>query len=481
MKVSTATLTTTIPSTISPDELLALGSAARANLAARSFPYYCEYVHGRTLFPHQKYWVDYMLSRRGQRLLIVAPPESLKSTLMRMYLEWCIGRDPDTTILLVMNTSSQAQRQVVSIEETIENSEKYHEVFPNVIPHKAKGWSREYFYVHRSNETLPDPTLYGSGYDGPYQGLHVKTIVVDDPTDQKDVRSSATMEQQRERVKGVLLDRLLEGGDFFVILTRWSDADLTDTFRDIGFEILENPIEGRYPWGRLLFPEHFPDDRLTTLRTQKGGALYSLTYLCNPAGAIGAMLKREWWRRYSEKPKTDLVIHSWDLSTGRSASGDPSAYGEWQRGEDGYYLTDAGTWHLSMDELIKKMKLLYENRRPRYILVEDVGTSIPVVDYLKRHTRMPIIPIKPGSKDKASRVQSISALIEAGRVWLPAMAPWADSFISECATFPGGSHDDQVDQMSQALGYLDKKTGARITEGRVRQGEPRAAGRIEEI
>ena len=33
----------------------------------------------------------------------------------------------------------------------------------------------------------------------------------------------------------------------------------------------------------------------------------------------------------------------------------------------------------------------------------------------------------------------------------PQSAPWVDDFIEECAAFPQGAHDDQVDAMTQAL------------------------------
>jgi phage terminase large subunit-like protein len=29
--------------------------------------------------------------------------------------------------------------------------------------------------------------------------------------------------------------------------------------------------------------------------------------------------------------------------------------------------------------------------------------------------------------------------------------PWVNDFIEECAAFPNGAHDDQVDAMTQAL------------------------------
>jgi len=57
------------------------------------------------------------------------------------------------------------------------------------------------------------------------------------------------------------------------------------------------------------------------------------------------------------------------------------------------------------------------------------------------------------SGGKIARAAGISPLIEAGNVYLPhpQMFPWEDSFIEECAAFPNGAHDDQVDAMTQVL------------------------------
>ncbi len=47
----------------------------------------------------------------------------------------------------------------------------------------------------------------------------------------------------------------------------------------------------------------------------------------------------------------------------------------------------------------------------------------------------------------------VSPEIEAGNVHLPdpSIAPWIYDFVEECATFPKGVTDDQVDCLSQAL------------------------------
>lgn len=440
-------------------------SPALLELCRRSFPDYCKQVHQRPLYAHQLAWMRELENRRQRYTLIVAPPESLKSSTVRMYLEWSIGNHPDTCCLLVMNTAAQAQRQVMAVAETLERNPRYRAVFPWIVPNPKRGWSHEVLFVQRKNESKPDPTLYGTGIDGPYQGSHVDLLIVDDPSDQQDISSQATMEQQRQRLRGVLLDRLEEGGRLFAILTRWGEADLVRDFREIGFTVLEQPLEGRYPWGRLLCPELFDDERILRLKEAKGGSLYQLTYQCDPQAATGTMVKREWWRRYAQPPQlSGRPIHSWDISTG-IRDGDFSAFGCWGRGEMGYYLGDAGRWRLTMDELLAKMNVLYQAQRPEWIVVEEAGVSIPIIQYLQRHSSLPIMPIKPGSRDKVARLRAVTALIEGGRVWLPSAAPWLQEYVDEMSSFPGGQYDDQVDQTTQALAYLDARGGGRITGG----------------
>jgi len=57
------------------------------------------------------------------------------------------------------------------------------------------------------------------------------------------------------------------------------------------------------------------------------------------------------------------------------------------------------------------------------------------------------------SGGKIARAAAVSPLIEAGNVYLPhpSYAHWVNDFVEECAAFPNGAHDDQVDAMTQAL------------------------------
>jgi predicted phage terminase large subunit-like protein len=84
-------------------------------------------------------------------------------------------------------------------------------------------------------------------------------------------------------------------------------------------------------------------------------------------------------------------------------------------------------------------------------LIEDKANG-PAVIAMLRHEVDGLIAVNPEG-GKEARANAVSPQIEAGNVYLPEVstAPWIDAFIEECAVFPNGPHDDQVDAMTQAL------------------------------
>src|SRR5450432_3076579 len=86
--------------------------------------------------------------------------------------------------------------------------------------------------------------------------------------------------------------------------------------------------------------------------------------------------------------------------------------------------------------------------------VEDKANGPAVIQAL-RHDITGLVAITPEG-GKVARAQAVSPQVESGNIYLPhpAIAPWVESFIDECGSFPNGKYDDQVDQMTQALNRL---------------------------
>jgi predicted phage terminase large subunit-like protein len=84
-------------------------------------------------------------------------------------------------------------------------------------------------------------------------------------------------------------------------------------------------------------------------------------------------------------------------------------------------------------------------------LIEDMANGSAVIQMLQ-YEIPGILAVNPEG-GKVARASAVSPLLEAGNVYLPhpQNAPWVQAFIDECAMFPNGAHDDQIDAMTQAL------------------------------
>jgi len=167
----------------------------------------------------------------------------------------------------------------------------------------------------------------------------------------------------------------------------------------------------------------------------------------------GNLFKREHWRFYQDVPRAEMIIQSLDTAFKTGAENDYSVMTTWAKCQDGYYLMHVWRGKVTFPDLKRKVLVLAETYPPRVLLIEDKASGQSLIQELRRDTRLPVKPIQVDS-DKLARANAVTPLVEAGKVFLPQSAPWLSDFIEELSTFPAGSHDDQVDSMTQALAYL---------------------------
>lgn len=276
---------------------------------------YAKAVHNIEIEQYQESWEQALDS--FDRTIIVCPPDTYKTTTVRMWCEQKIGLNPNIRILWLQNAGDQAQKQVMTVQRTIDSNNIYRAAFSVEADPDAQ-WTKSVLFVRR-DYTGAEPTLMGCGLNGPYQGLHFDIIIIDDPTNQEDVRSPTAMELQTSKLRGVIVDRLVEGGRIVGILTRWGEADLVPTFADMGFTIIEMPIAGDYPWGPTLSPKRFPPERIELIRRDKGDMLFALTFMCSTSGVSGNVIKREHIGYWDASTMPNQPLH-WYLAIDPAAS-----------------------------------------------------------------------------------------------------------------------------------------------------------------
>lgn len=168
----------------------------------------------------------------------------------------------------------------------------------------------------------------------------------------------------------------------------------------------------------------------------------------------GLVYKIEWFRYYNHLPEGKTrILQSWDTAYKDKQYNDPSCCTTWLEFEHKYYLMDMVNRRMQYPELKQNVQLYAEQYKPDIILIEDKASGQSLIQELSYSTNLPIIPIKPIG-DKITRATNSTALIQAGKVFLPNNAMWKGEFEQQLAVFPEGTHDDIVDSTSQLLNYV---------------------------
>lgn len=170
----------------------------------------------------------------------------------------------------------------------------------------------------------------------------------------------------------------------------------------------------------------------------------------------GGIIKLAWFRRYAlgqapVAPERYMVVQSWDTAYKPGQHNDPSVCTTWAVTTTGYYLLDVFRERLTYPALKAKAVELARAWGADAILVEDKASGQSLIQDLQASTTLSVIPVEPEG-DKVTRALAVTGAMEAGRVHLPATAPWLLDFELELSMFPTkGVHDDQVDSVTQFL------------------------------
>lgn len=443
--------TSVVSRTKNLDDSRILQIASRRELAKRHLEDYSKLVFDLEPAAHHREWLELLEDEKVLRLLIIAPPESAKSTYISIiFPSWYIGKHPEDACALISCTATQAQEFGGAITRVLEANEGYQWLFPHIKPDRDAGWSKDHIFVQRKRVARPDPTLMMTGMMGPIIGRRFNLVIIDDPTDQEIAYSELQRERQKVWFKQTLLSRLVKTGRCIVILTRWHEDDLAAELMrpEMGFKVVYLPaIED----GKSYWPEHWPIEKLEWKRREVGSSIFQCMYMGDPVGMSGMEFKKDWFKYYVEEPKLRYIMQIWDtaLKVARKADYSVCVTG----GIDEYhrsYIIDVFRAQLEAPELEKAVLRQYELFKPSLVGVEDKVAGTALIQRLQREKSVPIKPIK-ALTNKILRARSIAPLVEKGEVFFKATAKWLDELEHELLAFPVGKYDDQVDAFTYLL------------------------------
>lgn len=410
--------------------------------------------------------LERVFSGEIKRLIITMPPRSLKSIAASVaFPAWLLGKDPTRQVVAVSYADGLSDKLAMDSMKVM-NSSWYRKAFPMTRIAKDRT-KRADFETSRGGgrfSTTIGGTLTGRGGD---------FIIIDDPHKPEEATSEVKRSSVLDWYKSTLLSRLNDpvNSAIVVIQQRVHEVDLAGMLLEQGGwvhldlpAIAEEANVVDLGWrgssircrGHLLHPERLPKSLLEQRREELGSYVFAAQYQQRPAPLGGGLIKWEWFKTYTNAPmkKPEMrLVQSWDTASKATEAHDWSVCSTWLVWKRSAWLLDIYRDRIEFPRLRHQVRHMAARWQVGLILIEDAGSGTQLIQDLKSETDLSIRGVLP-KDDKATRLLSVSHLIESGRVRVPIDAPWLAEFQREVCLFPNGKHDDQVDSLSQFLRWF---------------------------
>ena len=311
------------------------------------------------------------------RLIVNMPPRHTKSEFASTYFPaWIMGKQPNRKIMQTTHTGELAVRFGRKVRNMMD-TEEYEKIFPQVkLQADSKSAGRW--------ETNGGGEYFAAGVGGAITGRGADLLIIDDPHSEQDALSINAMEACWEWYTSGPRQRLQPKGAIVLVMTRWSNIDLTA-------KLLEGQKEAKADqWEVIEFPAIFPDtenplwpefwniDELQKVKASLPVIKWNAQWMQTPTAEEGSIIKREWWNDWvhEELPAVKYIIQSYDTAFSKKETADFSAISTWgvfkptEDAPDSIILLDCQRDRWDFPELKRVAYEEYQYWEPDMVLIE---------------------------------------------------------------------------------------------------------------
>lgn len=446
--------------------------------------------------PHLQYLSDKITEAvekveqgESQFLIVSMPPRLGKSMTCSFYTPlWTLRKHPEWKHVLVSHDDGLATGFGRQIRRAVEDH-----------PELGLRIARDAGAV-ASWETTEKGSVLARTWRGSLTGRGAKVLIIDDPfKDFADAHSSTIRNTIWNWWLTVALTRLEAPVLVMVIMTRWHEDDLVgrllsteydgepSQWQVINFPAIAEHMDvlGRNPGQPLYSPllEESESEAITrwaSVKKSVGTYTWSGLYQQHPSPAEGAIFSmdsfRYWTRNKSligpehpnlvyfepEQHQVGRWVDSWDMAFKATDTSDYVVGQRWVKVGANRFLVLQSRGRRTFTETVKEVKRWADPDKTLCAsfvhkrLVEDKANGPAIINRL-RNKVSGIKPINP-KDSKEARARAVTPEVESHNVILPYPGDpgneWVRDLLEELRSFPSGSHDDQVDAMTQALDDL---------------------------
>lgn len=388
---------------------------------------------------------------KGKRYVWAAPRGHAKSTVMSLAvpLWWLITR-AKRHIVLVADTSHQAEMFLAGIIQELENNHELRKDFPlMVVPAlDRKGQP----VAWRDREIITQAGVRVAAYGAGKAIRGVKTgeyrpdaVVVDDLENDEHVRTA----EQRDKLDSWFLRALMNLGDedtdtYMVGTILHHDSVLARRLKDPAWDARTWQAIDEH--GEALWPEKWSITALERKRQEIGSIAFAAEYQNDPTAMGAGIFKDAWFKYYESVPEGLSKYAGFDPAISRRETADYSALVKVATDGERIYVLDAFEDRLSLRE--QEQRLISRCGDCALVGIESNAYQVVLAEELMFNSSLPIREIH-AHKDKVTRAMQLSAQVESGRVMFDRYRH--QDLIRQMLDFPAGAHDDLVDSLGYAV------------------------------
>lgn len=306
--------------------------------------------------------------------------------------------------------------------------------------------------------------MLAGGVGGPLLGHRVHIGLVDDPVKNRAEAESPVYRQQLEDFVGdTLVGRLYPNGSIFVFMHRWHPDDLIGHLvAKRGFRLINLPAIDDD--GKPLWPQVWPVDALEVKRSKVTEYTWQSIYQGRPRPRGATVFG---------PPTVFTVPHKvYRSGFGVDLSYSTKTSAHWSVAVEGRVVGDVVQIHNVLRRQVRapqfkaELRGLYEKAPTARMRWYASTTEVGVADLFRDGDKpVPLFGLL-AKGDKLTRAQGVAAAWNAGKVQVPANAPWLDDFLAVVLAFTGvhDACDDDVDALAAMFDELTQGGGAISTE-----------------
>jgi len=450
--------------------------------------WHLEYICGVL---EKEFWRIHNREQRTKDIIVNVPFRSAKSMVCTIIFPiWAWSIDP-TFKFICVSYSGKLALEHAQLSKDLINSNWFQYYYGDrvVIRHDTK--AKEFY------KTTEDGFRKSVGTGGQITGSGADMLIIDDPQNPQMASSETERQNTIDFYDHTLFSRLNQPdvGARLIVMQRLHEGDLTghlmdkDTGRpeehhhicipgELDEEIISPPELAEYYINGLFWNTRFNAKMLSVYKKALGSLQYAGQIGQRPAPPEGKIIKRKWFEivlpdEITRNAFVEPIHFIFDTAYTEKQQNDPSGTIAYFTRNGIMYIVNAAEVRKEFPELVKWIDEYVRINDYTYssgIYIEPKASGKSIVQQLRNISpttggRLNVIEIEGDflRDDKITRANSISPILEAGRVKL-VRGDWNAKFLDQLAMFPAAKHDEFVDCLCYgvfyALGGADKILGS---------------------